>query len=91
MVYLIPLLCFVLPLIAGVLLLRGGRGLVVAVLVVMLAVVMAWAIWKGRQLSGWDGLGYAIVAMLMCAPGILGLLVGSGIGWWQTRRTAVQE
>ena len=91
MVYLIPLLCFVLPLIAAVLLLRGGRGVVVAVLVLVLAVVMAWAIWKGRQLSGWDGIGYAIVAMLMCAPGILGLLVGGGIGWWQTRRTAVQE
>lgn len=86
MVYVIPLLCFVVPLIAGVLLLRAGRGVVVWVLVLGLAVVMALAIWKGRQLSGWDGIGYAIVAMLMCAPGILGLLVGSAVGWWQARR-----
>ena len=44
MIYIIPLLCFVIALIMGALLLRAGRGVLVAVLVVMLAVVMAWAI-----------------------------------------------
>ncbi len=86
MVYVVPLLCFVIPLIAGVVLLRAHRGVFVAVLVLLLAAVMVWAIWKGRQMSGWDGIGYAILAMLMCAPGILGLLVGSAVGWWQARR-----
>ncbi|KZY35137.1 hypothetical protein A3731_17845 [Roseovarius sp. HI0049] len=90
MVYVIPLLCFVIPLIAGAVLLRAGRGVIVAVLVVVLAVLLAWAIWKGRQASGWDGIGYAIVAMLMCAPGILGLLVGSAVGWWQARRKGLR-
>lgn len=90
MVYVVPLLCFVIPLIVGVVLLRAGRGVMVVVLVLLLAAVMAWAIWKGRQLSGWDGIGYGIVALLMCAPGILGLLVGSAVGWWQARRNAAR-
>ena len=90
MVYVLPLVCLVVPLIVGVVLLRAGRGIVVAALILLLAVVMAWAIWKGRQLSGYDGIGYAIVGMLMCAPGILGLLAGSGIGWWQARRKSAE-
>ncbi|WP_422029187.1 hypothetical protein [Roseovarius sp.] len=58
MVYVLPLLCFVIPLIAGAVLLRAGRGV--------------------------------IVAMLMWAPGLLGLLVGSAVGWWHSRRTGLR-
>lgn len=90
MVYVVPLLSFVIPLIFAAVLLRAGRGLVVAVLALLLAAVMVWAIWKGRQLSGWDGIGYGILAILMCAPGILGLAVGSAVGWWQARRKTRQ-
>jgi len=49
---------------------------------------MAWAIWKGRQMTGFDGIGYAIVAMLMAAPAILGVLIGGAIGWFRRRRAA---
>lgn len=86
MVYVVPLVCFVIPLIVGVLALRADRGWLVAVFVGLLAMLMAWAIWKGRQMQGWDAMGYAIIAMLMAAPGILGLLAGAGIGWVQRRR-----
>ncbi|MEQ8293689.1 MAG: hypothetical protein RIA08_15915 [Roseovarius sp.] len=86
MVYLLPLLCFVIPLIAGAVLVRAGRGVIVAVLVLLLAGLLGWTIWRGQQATGMDGLGYAIMAMLMCAPGILGLLVGSAVGWWQRRK-----
>lgn len=86
MVYVLPLLCFVIPLIAGVVLVRAGRGVVVAVLAVVLAGLLAWTIWRGQLATGMDGLGYAIMAMLMWAPGILGLLVGSAVGWWQLRK-----
>jgi len=88
MVYVVPLLSFVVPLIVGTLLLRGGNGWLAAVLAALLAAVMGWAIWKGRQLSGWDGIGYGIVAILICAPAILGLGVGGLVGWVQRRRAA---
>ena len=55
MVYVIPLLCFVILLIVGAVLLRAGRGVIVAVLILLLAALFAWAIWKGRQTTGWDG------------------------------------
>ncbi|MEQ9259142.1 MAG: hypothetical protein RIG84_08580 [Roseovarius sp.] len=86
MVYIVPLFCFVIPLIVGVLAIRAERGWLVALFTVLLALLMAWAIWKGRQMQGWDGMGYAIVAMLMAAPGILGLLLGAAIGWVQRVR-----
>lgn len=86
MVYVVPIVCFVLPLIAGVLAMRQRQGWLVPVLALLGALVMAWAIWKGRQLSGFDGIGYAIVAILMAAPAILGVLIGGAIGWFRRRR-----
>jgi len=86
MVYVVPLLCLVVALIVATVAVRAGQAWLVAVLAVLLAAVMAWAIWQGRQVSGWDGIGYAILALLMCAPGLLGLAVGSVVGWWQRRK-----
>ena len=57
MVYVLPLLCFTIPLIAGAVLMRTGRGAIMA---------------------------------LMWAPGLLGLLVGSAVGWLQARRTGLR-
>ena len=77
-----------LPLILGVVVMRQGQGWIVPVVALLGAVVMAWAIWKGRQMTGFDGIGYAIVAMLMAAPAILGVLIGGAIGWFRRRRAA---
>lgn len=90
MVYVIPLLCFVIPLILGVVAMRQDMGWVVPLVAVLMAVLMAWAIWTGRQHQGWDAIGYGIFAALMAAPAILGVLIGGGIGWWQRRRRAAR-
>ena len=74
MVYILPLFCFVIPLIIGVLAVRHRMGWLVPVLALLGALFMAWAIWKGRQTTGFDGIGYAITAVLMAAPAILGVL-----------------
>ena len=86
MVYLLPLLCLVLPLIAGVVAVRHGRGWIVWLVALAAALVMAWAIWQGRQSQGFDGMGYAILAALVAAPAILGVLIGGAIGWIRARR-----
>lgn len=91
MIYVMPLLSFVIPLIAGVLAVRNRMAWVVPLMTAMLAALMAWAIWTGRQHQGWDAIGYGIFAMLMAAPAILGVLTGGAIGWWRRRRAARTE
>jgi len=91
MVYVMPLLSFVIALIFGVLAVRKRLGWAVPLFAVAMAALMAWAILTGRQHQGWDAIGYGIFAMLMAAPAILGVLAGGGIGWWQRRRTARGE
>jgi len=88
MVYVIPIICLVVPLIAAAVAMRKGLNWAPVAMALILAAIMAWAIWKGRQVSGWDGIGYGIVAMLMAAPGILGVAVGSAVGWWQRRKAS---
>lgn len=87
MVYVMPLLFLAAGLALGVLCLRWGIGWLVPVLVVVAAILAAWAIRQGRELSGWDGIGYAIFAMLMMAPAMLGLLVGGAIGLYRRRKS----
>lgn len=86
MVYVMPLLSFVIPLIFGVVAVRKRLDWAVPVLAVGMAALMAWAIWTGRQHRGWDAIGYGILAMLVAAPAILGVLTGGGIGWWRRYR-----
>lgn len=88
MIYVMPLLSFVIALIVAVVCQRRGPRWLPAALAAVLAAVMVWAIWKGRQLSGWDAIGHGIVALLMAAPAILGLGAGSAVGWWRRRRAA---
>ncbi|MDF1715612.1 MAG: hypothetical protein P1U75_02900 [Antarcticimicrobium sp.] len=90
MVYVMPLLCFVIPLILGVVAVRNRVGWVVPLAALLLAMLMVWAIWTGRQHQGWDAIGYGIFAALMAAPAILGVLIGGGIGWWRRWRRAAR-
>lgn len=86
MIYVVPLLCFVVLLIVGFLAMRAGLGWIVIALAVGFACLAAWAIWIGRQESGWDGIGYAIVAILMATPAGMGVLAGGGLALWRMRR-----
>ena len=88
MAYVVPLLSFVVALIVGTVALRARRGWAVGVLAVLVVALMGWAIWTGRQVQGWDAMGYVILAFLICAPVLLGLGVGSVVGWWQRRKRA---
>ncbi|MBM1229296.1 hypothetical protein JQU24_09070 [Ponticoccus sp. SC6-38] len=87
MVYVVPLLFLTGGLVLGVLCLRWGIGWLVVVLVLIAALLAAGAIREGRAVSGWDGIGYAIFAMLMMAPAILGLLLGAAIGLYRRRKS----
>lgn len=91
MVYVIPLVAILAGGFAGALLTRHGRAILVPVLLAILGGLFAWAIWKGRQLSGWDGIGYAIFAALMVLPAGLGLIAGWIVGVIRRRRAARAE
>ena len=81
MVYLVPLLCFVLPLILGVILVRRQFGKAIPVLLVIGAGAIYWAFAQGQQQPGLDGIGYAIFAMLIVVPAMAGLFIGGIVAW----------
>lgn len=86
MLYLIPVACFLIPLILGYLLTRYRMGRLALVLGAAAALVVAWALWRGEHAQGWDGLGYAIFAIGVALPVSLGFFAGSGVSWWRRRR-----
>jgi len=86
MAIVVILLSFSVPLVCALLALRHGRGWIALVIATGAAATGAWALWKGNQMQGWDGIGYAILAMLICAPALLGTGLGSAIGWWRRKK-----
>ena len=68
--------------------LRAQRLFVLLIgLAAALAALFVWAIVKGRAApSGWDGVGYAIAAILMLAPALIGLGLGAALAWWRGRK-----
>ena len=73
-------------LIVSMIAMQKGKAWVPRILAVAAGTVMVWAIVKGQQATGFDGIGYGIIALLMAAPVILGALVGAIIGWVRNRK-----
>ncbi|MGP6086591.1 hypothetical protein [Antarctobacter jejuensis] len=90
MVFLIPVVALSIGLGAGWIALRMGRGIVAALLALMLVAGILWMVIEQEAATGLDGLTYALIWFLMLMPALLGLGVGSGIGHWRRirRRTA---
>ena len=86
MVYLIPIVCLLVPLVVVMIAMQKDMRWVPGLIVAVCAIIMIWAIVKGQQAQGFDGLGYGIVAVLMAAPAIVGALIGALIGWIRARR-----
>ncbi|GGL67157.1 hypothetical protein [Wenxinia marina] len=86
MTYILPILALALGLTGGALVARR-RALVVlgAALVVDLLVFVA-ALWWGSLQPGWDGMGLAGFAWMICLPVFFGLIVGGALGWRRRRR-----
>ncbi|QQA41841.1 hypothetical protein [Pelagovum pacificum] len=71
----------------GFVLTRKGRTLPWILSMVMLALVAAWFVFEGRaQDSGWDAIGYGIIAFVMIAPVAVGILVGGLAGLYRRRK-----
>ena len=88
MVYVVPLLSLVVPLLGAFAVARRGGAIWVLPWTLALLAGILWAIWQGRQAQGWDGIGHAILAFLVLAPAILGAWIGTALGWWRRRRGA---
>jgi hypothetical protein len=86
MVLILPLCAFILSLVLSYYMLRHALRWGVVCLMVLLVIAFAWAIWQGRQAQGWDGIGYAIVAILGCLPAFLGAALGWVLGWLRNRK-----
>lgn len=56
------------------------------VICTLLALLFGGLILTARQVQGWGGLGYAVVAMVFVAPAFIGAVVGALIGWARRRR-----
>ena len=86
MTYLLPLFSLVAGLIGGFVLRNRGQGMLAGGLVVGLIALAAWLIVQGRSHQGFDGIGYAIGAILICAPTAFGLLCGIFLAWRRLRK-----
>jgi hypothetical protein len=88
MVIVLPLIAFFLGLCLGWVLFAQRLTVVLWTAAVALLGAMGWAIWMGRQAQGFDGIGFAIFAVLMCLPALIGLGAGGLGGLWRRRRAA---
>ncbi|WP_342070505.1 hypothetical protein [Yoonia algicola] len=48
-------------------------------------------VFEMNRASGWDGLGYALVLLLGCAPAGVGGLIGSLAGWVRADHARVSQ
>jgi hypothetical protein len=88
MMYLVPIIAIVLGIALGYVLGHRGRYWYVLAGVGAGAAGFAWCVWQGQRHTGWDGIGYAIFAMLIIMPSVGGLLIGTLAGWVRRLREA---
>ena len=88
MIYALPILAILLAALLGYVLGHAGRYRMVLLAALAGVVGIGLCIMAGRQHQGWDGIGYTIMALLVLAPAIGGLLLGTLMGWLRRRREA---
>ena len=86
MVYVLPLTCFILSLIAARFAIKYQKDKAVWIAVLCLFGLTVWGIFQGSQSQGWDAFGYMILSTFIGLPTLLGLVVGAL--WGLTRARA---
>lgn len=90
-----PVMVVVVP--AAAALVAGGaayvmarRGWRIALWAVILLNVIAFFLltFAGQRAEGWDGMGYALMALFLALPGFVGASLGGWIGSLRARRAA---
>ncbi len=91
MIWVVPLTALAVGLLLGGLLMRTGRVALFVALALGLFGIGAWMIVEGRAAEdGWTGIGYAVSALLMAAPCLVGMLAGGALGQWRRRVAAAR-
>ncbi len=85
-VVLIPLGCFALAALAGFVLGRLGQRDLGRVLIGAGTLAFLVVAVKSQTATGWDGLGWFILAALMILPALIGGGIGLVLGLWRRRR-----
>ncbi|MBT55029.1 MAG: hypothetical protein CMF72_16720 [Mameliella sp.] len=83
MIFVIPAVAALIGLTAGWGLLRYGQSGATWTATFLLAVLMAWGLYKSQVAQGWDALVYVVIWLLGAAPALLGLGLGALIGRWR--------
>ncbi|ASP22870.1 hypothetical protein ANTHELSMS3_04266 [Antarctobacter heliothermus] len=83
MIFVIPAVAALIGLTAGWGFLRYGMSSAAWTVTVLLAVLMAWGLYKSQVAQGWDALAYVVIWLLGAAPALLGLGLGALIGRWR--------
>lgn len=88
MQYVIPVIGFLVGFAPGLLMGRRRMHLALWGLVALLVVAAGYMIRAGRaQGDGWEAIGFGIVAFLMIAPAVAGLVAGGLTGLYGGRKT----
>ncbi len=84
--------CFLAGGLAGVLLGRARAWRLLWAIAAGLAIAVGWQ-WMQAQdaASGWDGIAIMLLVFLFLMPGLIGLLGGGWLAWWQARRAAGKD
>ena len=91
MIYILPLVCFILPLVAAIFAMKHCKDRSIWISAACLFALGIWAILQGRQAQGWDGIGYVMLAVFLAGPAMMGLIAGGIWGIFRRRRQGSAE
>ncbi|MCE8008915.1 hypothetical protein [Aestuariivita sp.] len=86
LIYILPLACIAGGGALGFKLARAGRYAPIGVLFLAAAFGFWLCLHLAQDMQGWDGIGYAIVALLIIVPIAGGAFIGLVMGWLRRRR-----